>query len=1051
MSEYSVYPKHWLPLAVWLAFLTVFTGCGPSQLETKAIPALESDTSGETAQAHPPTAPPKPPLSLPPQAVTIRRTEAKVLPTVTLNATAEWSDGEGWYYQLPLPDDIRARGLFDTYTQDTSPHPAWVPVPLDASEELTLCDWSQVDGRAALVTPQTFPIDSEAPSELFLRVDGKEAFARDAVLTLIVQGCDFNNRWSKPGASRKIRVILRDAKKGNKSLQKSFRLGMADWFEGMAAWEEFSNFSTFAAHRLNILAGEKMPEEKLEERRVQRATELNDMMDFYTGQSSVRAAMAMDNAIGTVPQKEKQKVRLDSISGVEKQTRDYGALLAAAGKTTSTPDPISRYLPADTLVAIFSSLGEFARLTRVLDEKLGDVARLAESAPGHFMLEKRYAAQLGLEFSGMAELLGDVAAGATAVVLGDPYLREGTDVSLVFLNRNTALLLKALATHAQAAGDAHGGLQKETLSMAGATVNHLTSADGVVSRFEVALPEVTLVSNSGGGMTRLLEVYNGRHPSLEKAPDYRYARGIVPYDAKEESAFLYVGDSLVHALTSPVGKIAESRRMRARERLMAVNYAALLFGWMKGRPPESQAELLASPFLGKGDLKHADGSSITWSPKEGARSPWGTASHIIPVVDMAFDKVSESERDAYGQFVTSYNDYWRGRLDPALMRIKRHPKTDNLDVRVHILPISRDGAYSDVYNLIQRMAGDVRVISASDIHGLTMSLALGKDSMFKQMGQGYLAMFSGQQMGLGLFGDWMEGGLWESARFQQWLRDRISKETEGNPEAPEKADGPYRSFYEELAPHLPVFIGIEIGNPLTFTAALAVARTSMLKVSEGLLTWEADEPYGEIPVTRISMSPNSYTGSEKIDLYYAIAGGVFYAALQRDILEIQIDRALNGQLPVDVQPGEKTDTHRQDEAAQFASFVAPEQSGWMSETATEVLGAMGMFAHRQAVVGRMLLQRGMGNSGENLQESAITSLGYWPQSPTGGEFETDRSGMVTHPWLGSPVAPSRPTSMGNTPIGNAIRSIFSGLFTVSTYNRGGETELVTTAKIRFRE
>ena len=103
-------------------------------------------------------------------------------------------------------------------------------------------------------------------------------------------------------------------------------------------------------------------------------------------------------------------------------------------------------------------------------------------------------------------------------------------------------------------------------------------------------------------MTRLLEVYNGRHPSLEKAPDYRYARGIVPYDAKEESAFLYVGDSLVHALTSPAGKIAESRRMRARERLMAVNYAALLFGWMKGRPPESQAELLASPFLGKGDL-----------------------------------------------------------------------------------------------------------------------------------------------------------------------------------------------------------------------------------------------------------------------------------------------------------------------------------------------------------------------------------------------------------------------------------------------------------------
>ncbi len=1051
MSEYSVYPIHWMPLVVWLALTNVFTGCGPSQLETKAMPAMETGTPTETAQAQPPTAPPKPPLSLPPREVTIRRTETKVLPMVTLNATAEWSDGEGWYYQLSLPDDLRARGLFDTYKRDTAPHPESIPGRVDNSEELTLCDWSQVDGRAALLTPQTFPIDSEAPSNLFLRVDGKEAFAGDAVLTLTVRGCNFSNGWTRPGASREIRVILRDAKKGKKSLQKAFRLGMASWFDSMAAWEEFSHFSTFASHRLNTLADEKMSKEKLAERRIQRATELNEMMDFYTGQSSVRAAMAMDNAIGTVPQKEKKKVRLDSIPGVEKQTRDYGALLAAAGKTAPTLDPISRYLPADALVATFSSLGEFARLTRVLDEKLGDLVRLAESAPGHFMLEKRYATQLGLEFSGMAELLGDVAVGATSVVLGDPYLREGTDVSLVFLNRNTALLQKALATHAKAAGDAHGGIQQETLRIAGATVNHLTSADGVVNRFEAALPEVTFISNSGGGMARLLEVYNGNHPSLEKAPDYRYARGIVPYDAREESAFLYVGDSLVHALTSPGAKIAESRRMRARERLMAVNYAALLFGWMKGRPPESQTELLASPFLGKKDLKHADGSPISWSPREGARSAWGTASHIIPVVDMAFDKVSESERDAYAQFVTRYNNYWRGRLDPALMRIKRHPGTDNLDVRVHILPISRNGEYSEVYDIIQRVAGASRVISASDIHGLTMSLALGKDSLFKQMGQGYLGMFTGQRLGLGLFGDWIEGGLWESARFQQWLRDRYLTENTEEAEASDETQQTYHSFYEEVVPHLPVFIGIEIGNPLTFTAALAVARTSMLKVSEGLLTWEADEPYGDTPVTRISMSPNSYTGSEKIDLYYAIAGGVFYAALQRDILEIQIDRALNGQLPVDVQPGEKTDTHRQDEAAQFASAVVPEQSGWMSETATEVLGAMGMFAHRQAVVGRMLLQRGMGNAGENLQESAITSLGYWPQSPTGGEFETDKSGMVTHPWLGSPVAPSHPTTMGNTPIGKAIRSLFSGLFTVSTYNRGGETELVTTAKIRFRE
>ena len=59
--------------------------------------------------------------------------------------------------------------------------------------------------------------------------------------------------------------------------------------------------------------------------------------------------------------------------------------------------------------------------------------------PEDRQLSRRYQRQLGLRPSGLAEVLGHTAVGEVALVGSDPYLREGSDVTMIFKIRQQTL------------------------------------------------------------------------------------------------------------------------------------------------------------------------------------------------------------------------------------------------------------------------------------------------------------------------------------------------------------------------------------------------------------------------------------------------------------------------------------------------------------------------------------------------------------------------------------------------------------------------------------
>src|SRR4029077_13569337 len=85
-------------------------------------------------------------------------------------------------------------------------------------------------------------------------------------------------------------------------------------------------------------------------------------------------------------------------------------------------------------------------------------------------LAHRYETQLGLAQSALARALGKEVVGELAVVGSDPYLREGSDVTVLFRVKQRALFDAALAATMAAHAAKHGGVTQSVASRAGVDV-----------------------------------------------------------------------------------------------------------------------------------------------------------------------------------------------------------------------------------------------------------------------------------------------------------------------------------------------------------------------------------------------------------------------------------------------------------------------------------------------------------------------------------------------------------------------------------------------------
>ena len=226
-----------------------------------------------------------------------------------------------------------------------------------------------------------------------------------------------------------------------------------------------------------------------------------------------------------------------------------------------------------------------------------------------------------------------------ALAGSDPYLREGSDVSVIFQVRQRSLFDVGLGATLEARAAEHGGVTRTTAPYDGVDVRAAISADGAVRQQRATVGDLEIVSNSLAAMKRILDTLKGKHPRLADEKDFAY---LLARDAGVRADALgFMGDRFVGEVIGPRQKVLEARRQIALAELMTPGFAALLHGWLTGRSPASVEELVAEKLLVKDELKHVSGAPITWKPGEAARSAFGTPAALTPIIELPESRAGE--------------------------------------------------------------------------------------------------------------------------------------------------------------------------------------------------------------------------------------------------------------------------------------------------------------------------------------------------------------------------------------------------------------------------
>lgn len=604
----------------------------------------------------------------------------------------------------------------------------------------------------------------------------------------------------------------------------------------------------------------------------------SDLMRMMSGYDSVEAALRAKDGL-RVTEPKLSTIAITDIKGPELPPHPWKKMLERVPAATSATEPLAAAVPADFYYVRAQSYDALQAMIDEADTWITPAAHLSEGGQRYDLVE-RYRKQIGLTQSELTRVLGPSLIRDLALVGSDPFLRQGSDVTLVIRPKDPIALANAL--QAKLRIDFPAGVNQVSSTLAGVELVERTTADGVLHQFVVQLPKdasrdaITLVSNSRGALTRILEVVQGKRPSLGSEPDFEYMLRRDP--AVPSDVLAYAGDRFVSTSVSPAQRILDARRQLALGELRRAGYAAMLFALMEGRQPASVAELQKSPWLKQNLLSHSNKEPIKFELGAAPRSSWGTPAALTPLADLpALTHVSAQERDAYTSFSQSYQAAWNDRIDPIAgrFRVVREGNKRSLQGHVRVLPIANNRDYQEVWS----MAGSGQASTQPNMPGVFFTVGIGDDARLRSEFSAQSRGLFGRRLSLDWLGSWATIGMGDEPIISQLIQEQGLA-----PEVPSERER--RGDFEDAIKDLPAFAVIDIKN----AGMAAIMITALRRMAEGsasdLLRWEKYDQYRDTSVTRVSFA--------EVELYYSLTKTRLYMSLQEGILHKLIDADLDG-------------------------------------------------------------------------------------------------------------------------------------------------------------
>ena len=704
---------------------------------------------------------------------------------------------------------------------------------------------------------------------------------------------------AEPGRHVHFRITDTASKKNDPRVRIEWMRALADH---VATWG--GAWGTFASLRLRALAEAQDPARKKKPDhkpprplpRVRIAPtppthdELADLMETTTGETAVQEALQQNRVLFLQTAKEKPTVPLDQLKLPPIAHHPWAKMMAHLGAPPA--EPLATMAPADFYYVRAASLPALFSLLDQVDEWGTPAGHLLDGRGEERDVAARYEAQLGLRRGPLTRALGPSVIGEVAVVGSDPYVKEGSDVTVLLRAKDRTLLSASLAGTLADLEKAHGALTHETRDHGGVTVSVSRSADGAVRQQRASAGDVEIVSNSARALDAVLDTVQGHHPKLADEPDFQF---MLARDASVRGDVLaYMGDRFVSEVVGPRQKVLEARREIALGELMGPGFAALLYGVEQGKSPGKVDDLYASGLLGKDEMTHASGAPIAWQPGAAASSPWGTPAAMTPLIDLpAPAMVTPSEKASYERFARAYQSRWSAYIDPVALRVAFDDAAKTVTADLRELPLIDATDYNDVADFVGASRFNARPID----RGMRIVAGIGKDARMRreltQDVRGFTHDFKFDWVG-----DWVAAGAADRGSLAALLAA-----TDDNLLQLPSADDVHRSHDPDVATiaTLPVYVEVAVRSQVQAALAITALRVLADQTIPGMFDWGEVGKHRDVPIVQIELK-NKLTrmlggDAPPVDLYYAVTDGALIVTLQRWLIERLIDEQLDGAGP----------------------------------------------------------------------------------------------------------------------------------------------------------
>jgi hypothetical protein len=700
------------------------------------------------------------------------------------------------------------------------------------------------------------------------------------------------------------------------------------------------------------------------------------LYETTTGSTAITESLQLHRLLNPgYRDKDQRTVDVGRVPGIDIAEHPWEKMI---GDDKPSPEPLARLVPHDNFYVHFKSIRKFNEFGELLDKWGTNLVRAYEINSRDYDLKGRYEKQLCLRSSWLGKTFGPAVVKSMALTGNDGYLREGSDLTVLFHVNDRKLFLTAVDKFINEARRELGAQLSETRSVYhDISVESFVTPLREVSAHRAVFGDFIVYSNSPVALRRVIDAHQGRLKSISDSLDFQYMRTVFRLEDDLEDGFAFLPDAFIRQLVGPRSKIKEKRRLEALTSLQMVTHAAMFSAWETGKLPADHDALLAASILKPPEIYTPEGNGVAWdAARQTAISDFYNTMHFpTPLVELPIDKITPGEEQEYRRFREEYLNLWRKYFDPVGMRVSLNKQRVRL--QTYILPLLRHSEYD---SLRQFAGGGTALLDPARFSSKTLI-------------QGTVHLSPSIKRfipGNSDIGNWAMIRVDDSTAFSRLANLWIRQEFDPKPNQSLEADA------IQVLEHFPVTVGIQVKDPKAF-----------LKTSENLLfggTIKEDlKPYQGVVFTRLQWNqgpPNT--------AYYAVIDDAWYLSLKEDSLKDLVDQwvarrdgkepAATREKPVPINGS----VYLAPAAAVKAGDALRFYLDWESQRRALVNCPMWYALYRCGLVAE-------NDPGASKRTAAMRYFGFVPVSPDGSAYTLDaKTGEVLNRRYGSPRRPQCP-------------------------------------------